>query len=481
MRQLPDFRQMPRTWLASLLAGTILLLAGCPPVETETPQSDSGLPLEGAELTLTVVDDPAMAKSAERLRGEWNSQTAGRYSVSETTVQSVLSGAPLAGDAAVVPSWMLGVLAERDAIAPIPSGGSARQDAVFEALRRGEAVYGTSVIALPFGSPVFVCYYRADLLEQIDRQPPRTWDEYLAIARLLQEVNANAESWHGSLEPLAPDWAGLVLLARAAAYAKHRENYSAWFDIQTMEPLIAGPPFVRAMEDLLATVKASGATSLALDPEGVRRAFWSGQAGMAVSWPTAAAGDLPPEPDVPFRAGFAELPGSRATYNVSRARWDERTADESIHVPLLSMSGRLGVINRTTAHTEAALELLCWLSDSHWSPTVSAKSPATTLFRTEQLTKPGAWVEPPVSAEAASHYGAITKTALGRRNWLTALRIPGRQAYLAALDKAVHAAIASEATAQQALDTAAATWRATTESLGLDQQRTAYRRSLGLE
>ena len=56
----------------------------------------------------------------------------------------------------------------------------------------------------------------------------------------------------GVLEPLGPGWAGVVLLARAASYAKHPDNYSTLFDINTMEPLIAGEPFVRALEELLA-------------------------------------------------------------------------------------------------------------------------------------------------------------------------------------------------------------------------------------
>lgn len=476
--------------LPLFLAGTILFFAGCLVSQPDESNLAPVSPLDGTELSLTVVDDSAMTKSAERLRGEWNSQTGGRFSVTAATVETLLGGASLPGDAVILPSSLLGAVAERDWLAVLPSDAqsadaSAEQPddraAVFEALRRGEAVWGTKVAAVPFGSPVFVCYYRADLLEQLDRSPPRTWDEYATLARLLTDVNVNSESWRGAIEPLGPGWAGLVLLARAAAYAKHRENYSVWFDINTMAPLIAGPPFVRALEELVETANIGSAESLELDPDGARRAFWSGRAGMALSWPTAAADAIPSETDALFPMGFTELPGSVKVYNVSRNRWDERAEDESVHVPLLSIAGRLGIINRTTAHSEAALELLSWLSGSHWGPTVCAKSPATTLFRPEHLTMPGVWVEPPVSSEAAAQYGATVEAALSRRNWLTALRIPGRAAYLTALDQAVHTAVRGEATPREALNTAVASWRATTDSLGLDSQKTAYRRSLGLE
>lgn len=473
-----------------LLAGTLSFLAGCPGPQPGAPEPGVAPPLAGSELSLIVVDDPAIARSAERLRGEWNSQTGGGFSVTETTAEELLATASLPGDAVILPSALLGAVAEREETVPslpralvagFPDEQRGEWSDVFEALRRGEAVWGAKEVAVPFGSPVFVCYYRADLLEQLDRPPPRTWDEYPAVARLLAEANPGTKPWHGAVEPLGPGWAGLVLLARAAPYARHRENYSVWFDIQTMAPLIAGPPLVRALEELVEAAKLGPADTLELDPDGVRRAFWAGRAGMALTWPTAAADDLPPDLSDKLRAGFAELPGSTEVYNVSRNRWDERLADECLHVPLLSIAGRLGTVTRGSAHAEAAQELLMWLSGSHWSPTVCAKSPATTLFRQEHVSASAAWVEPPASSDAAARYAAVTAAALGRRVWVTALRIPGREAYLAALDQAVHAAVRGEATPQEALDAAAESWRATTDSLGLDRQRTAYRRSLGFE
>ena len=483
----PPRRRTLRTHAGPLLGlvAAVLVLAGCPSPEPETPEPAA--PLAGTELRLTIVDDPAMATSAERLRGEWRAQTGGRFSVSEATAEEVLAAASLPGDAAVVPSALLGPLAQRDQIAPIPprtpspdpfTAQPPARPAVFEALRRGETVWGTTVKGIPFGSPVLVCYYRADLLEQLDRRPPRTWEEYRALARLLADANPNAEPWHGTVEPLGPGWAGLVLLARAAPYAKHRANYSVWFDIRTMEPLIAGPPFVRALEELVEAAAFGPRESLQLGPDEVRRAFWSGRAGMALSWPTAAAADLPP--DAAFRAGFAELPGSGEVYNVSRNRWDARAEDECPRVPLLAVAGRLGVVSREAAHAGAAQELLAWLSGPEWSTAVSAGSPATTLFRREHLAAPRAWVEPPARADAAAQYAAATAAALERRQWVAALRIPGREAYLAALDQAVHAAVRGETTPQEALNGAAESWRATTDELGVGTQRTAYRRSLGL-
>ncbi len=163
-------------------------------------------------------------------------------------------------------------------------------------------------MAVPFGSPVFCCYYRADLLEKLGRRPPKTWAEYHSLAKLLAKISPlplekaqnkknsprplgegqGVRAWCGTIEPLAPGWAGDVLLARAAAYAKHRDNFSTLFDIETMEPLVSGPPFVQALEGLVAAAKLGPADPLRYDPASARAAFWAGRCGMALAWPTAA-------------------------------------------------------------------------------------------------------------------------------------------------------------------------------------------------
>ncbi len=86
----------------------------------------------------------------------------------------------------------------------------------------------------------------------------------------------------------ARGWAGLVLLARAAAYAKERDNYTTLFDYKTFAPTIAGPPFVRALTELVEAAKLGPAEQLEYDPAAVRAEFWKGTTAMAISWPTAA-------------------------------------------------------------------------------------------------------------------------------------------------------------------------------------------------
>ena len=492
--------QNPKSIIALCL---FALLAGCSSSEPVSDDPMADLHLEGVKLELLVVGDPELAAAVRRLRGEWNALTGSDFELKTLSEVEPADEDVLAADAVICPSYQLGTLAQRKLVAPMPAKLLPKRvlqaDAgdwigVFELLKLSETVWGSEVLAVPFGSPVLTLYYRADLLKKLGRQPPRTWAEYRELAELLDELldergnpgdSAAAEDgpdqtapWCGTIEPLAPGWAGLVLLARAAPYAKHPDNYSTLFDIHSMEPLVAGPPFIRALEELVAAAKAAPSDPFRYGPAEARAAFWRGQCGMALTWPSAAA-DLSADKSV--QVGFAELPGSVEVYTAGSPLPDPRAENEEPHVPLLAVAGRIGVVSRKSDHCRAAFRLLFWLSGNQFGPRVCSSSPATTLFRQSHLDSPQTWVEKPIPPESAAEYGALTERTFLRQQWLPALRIPGRSQYLAALDEAVRRAVVGELSAAESLGQAVTVWGEITGRLGPDAQKSAYRRSLGLD
>ena len=132
---------------------------------------------------------------------------------------------------------------------------------------------------------------------------------------------------------------------------------------------------------------------------------------------------------------FSELPYAGKAFNVGNQQWEGLAEDQDPHVPLLGLAGRVGAVCSAAKHRDAALELLAWLSSNSSGDPASAASPATTLYRRSQLKSAINWVEKPVSPAAASQYAAITETTFRRSQWLEAPRIPGRDEYLAALDR----------------------------------------------
>lgn len=482
-----------RLWSVGVSVGLALCLAGCPGPDSSTKSSNAQQPAELVKLRVLVVGDPDLAKAIQQFEGEWNAQSGGEFKVETLADADPIPTEKLDVDAVIAPSYHLGGMVERKEVWPVPpevlQAGEGNWAGIFRVLQGHEASWRGQVMAIPMGSPVLTIYYRADLLEKLRRQPPRTWDEYQRLAQLLADrknlgdaAPAPDRPWRGALEPLGPGWAGLTLLARAAPYATHRGNYSTLFNVDTMQPLIDGPPFVRALEELVATAKLGPADPAPADPAAVRKAFWDGECAMALTWPTATAKIAAPQ-DRNFRVGFADLPGAKDVYNVSTRVWEGRQEKEEPRVPLVGAAGRLGMVTSRSAHPDVACRLLFWLSDDQWSHQVRpvcAASPMTTLFRKVQARSPREWLEPAIPASAGAQYGEVTSQALSREKSLVALRIPGRAEYLKALDQAVQRTLRGEAPAKASLSQAAADWQKITDRLGRSSQGQAYSHSVGL-
>lgn len=462
---------------------------GCSP-DRPVGEAESATAKARPGLTLLVVDDPAMTAAIESLRAEWQARTGGELAIEQADSSKLGSSDELAAaDAVIYPSRLLGELVENQRIAPLPAEYTANRELAwtdnFELLQLAETTWARKPHAVPFGSPVLTLYARGDLLEAVSKELPRDWHAYHELADLLgrrENLHEKAPladaTWQGSLQPLAKGWAGRVLLARAAPYVKHRDHFSSLFDIETMEPLIAGEGFVRALDELVADYKLGPPEQIEMDPAAVRKAFLAGQAALAITWP-AHAGEPAPPSHVPTT--FAELPGAGVVYNFADQSWEKRQDRESPHVPLLGLAGRLGSITADSAHPQQALQLLAWLSGREWGERVSTASRGTTLYRRSQLRTPQPWVDAGTDSAAAAAYANSVQSALNREQYLTVPRIPGEAEYMAALDDATRQVLLQEKTATTALAEAAVKWREITDRLGRDQQKAAYRASLEFE
>lgn len=454
-------------------------------------------PFAGVKLKLTVVDDKPLAEAAGLLRGEWTSQTGAEFEVIDASADILGGGDPAKvgelGDAIICQPRELGPLASAGMVAPLPNAEKLRQGdwaEIFELLTLREAVWNKQPYGVPFGSPVLVCYYRADLLRKLGRKPPQTWADYQTLSALLAErknlgdaAPAADAPWCGTIEPLGGPWAATTFLARAAAYVKHRSNLSTLFDIRTMEPLIDGPPFVRALDELAAAAKLGPKEPLAQTPEMARAAFWRGECGMALSWPTAskAVEQIQPPEGASIEVGFARLPGSAQAFDISSRAWGARNADEDPHVPLLGATGRMGFVSAKANSVQAAAQLLLWLADKTNSPQVSPVSSQTTLFRDSQMKSPQKWVEPAVPPLTAARYASLTQQSLDGQTCLLIPRMPGMDEYLHSLEAAIGRTVRGEQTSLDSLHDAALEWGKITERRGLEGQKKAYLRCLGLD
>lgn len=489
-----------RFFAAAILAAAVLFAGGCETQQNESSHAPKS-PAPPAALRMAVVDDPALADSLRKVRGEWRAQSGAELEIQELTAGDVVSAERIDADAVIYPLNLLGSLAERRLIRPLNAtwlaGDPLDAKDLLLAADSPEFTWDGQPYAVPLGEPVFVLWYRTDWFAGTGKQPPRSWEEYQALVKFFGD-SANRDvaikrgdvndstflfvgEWGSTVEPLAKGWASSLLLARAAAYAKHRDYFSVLFDRETMKPLIGGPPFVRALTELAAAAKSSSVDLTRLTPSDTVASFLTGHSVMAIGWPKP-----PPEAGRPvakssLSAGSiacVELPGAPAAYNPGHAAWENRAADESARVTLRGLDGRAGSVVRGSDHAAAAFGLLAWMAGKRWSTDILSVSPATAMFRQSQLEEPSAWTGKQLDLAAAKQYGEALQAGLARRETLLVPRLPGAMEYLAALDDTVAAVIKGKTSPQQALDEAAAKWEQITDRFGRQRQLEAYRRSL---
>ncbi len=471
--------------LASLqffaVLAAITLAVGCRPDSPEST-SNTSKPTEQSPLRVLVVDDEPLGEAIAR---QWIARTESKIDVQHATYERIASAQRLPADVVVFPSSLLGQLAERGLIAPIPSetlrGGEFDERDVFGQVRMAEVRWGRQPAAVPLGSPQLLLAYREDLFEALDLQPPETWEDYQHLVEQLRDPNAlgdfkpeSPEAWQPTAEPLAPGWASRLLLARAAAYVTHRDQVAALFHPDTMAPLIAEPPFVQALEELASANKGQ--------PERLTAAqtleqLAAGKAGLAIGFPEAVAVSSS-KSETLTKLRFAPLPGSAKIYNFPVGEWESRRDGEPTRAALVGIPGRQAAVSASAKQGQAALNFLVWLSSGEISGRTSPTSPATAPFRKSQLAETGRWLG--LEDQSANSCAGALEQSLSQQRSVMSLRIPGNQEYLAALDEAVEAVVAGKQPSAEALKSAADKWEQITDRLGRDKQQLAYRRSLNV-
>ena len=460
-------------WLSLVLTALALAMAGCPQPRGPASQLPAADRTQPAPLKLLVVDDEPLGKAIAR---EWISRTEGQIDVQSVSRAEMLAASRLPGDVVIAANGDLGHLVERGLIAPLSEEALAGEEfnrrEIFDQVRLRDITWGNKTLAVPLGSPQLLLVYRKDLFARLALAPPRTWAEYQQVR---ERLKADDPSLAPAIEPLADGWAGQLLLARVAAYVTHRDQLSPLFHLTTLDPLITTRPYLRALEELVAAQKDSPSGERRSPPQ-VLAELQAGRAAMGIAWPAPIA-----ESGEPGKSpiALALLPGATEVYDFARDEWEERAGAEEAHVPLLGVAGRVGCISATAANPAAAENFVVWLGGQEASTIVSPTSAATTLFRESQLAAAGRWT-PSLDAPAAKEYAQTLKQSAALQRYLS-LRLPGRHEYLAALDAAVVQAVAGEKSAADALAGAADEWKKITARIGLEHQRRALVRDLGLE
>jgi multiple sugar transport system substrate-binding protein len=498
-------------WRA-LVGIACLALPACGPSETR----QTGPPFAGIELEVAAVGNPAILEAVRVQSGEWERESGARLNFRTEPIEP-----SQAASAAVVifPGSQLGALVDAEALAVIPEsavqpGGGillglpdetseepetpAPRDIldfadVAQPFREQVSKYGDDRVALPLGGTALVLVYRRDALaspeiqqfakeKAIELQPPGTWEELDALARLLegQDWSGDGRPDHGIALPLALDPEGLgcaIFLARAAALGQPLDQYSLLFDAETMKARLSAPPFLAALEGLVALKDAGPPGMPSFDAAAAREAFRRGQAALLID--RAENAGQWTDPAAPASVGVASLPGSPRVFDPVRETWITPSAVNKVGY-LPAGGGWLAGISRSTTgpRREAALAFVKSLASAEVAQSlVSDPAFPMTSIRISHLTLGLPDPQAALGVDSREWGQALLETYASTRA-VPSLRIPEAEGYLADLDQARAAVAAGELDAQKALESTSRLWDERTDRLGRDRQLWHYRRSL---
>jgi multiple sugar transport system substrate-binding protein len=160
--------------------------------------------------------------------------------------------------------------------------------------------YNGRLYRVPVRSDTGVLYYRRDLLEAAGLSPPRTLEELVAIAKILQQ---RGDVRWGYL------WQGRQYEGSTAMFVEIMQGFDGfWIDPQTLEVGLDQPEVIRAVDFLRSTiaegVSPPGVTTYV--EEDTRLIFQNGDAAFLRSWPYVFP--LANQPDSAIRGKFGMMP-----------------------------------------------------------------------------------------------------------------------------------------------------------------------------
>lgn len=395
---------------------------------------------------------------------------------------------------------------------------------LFPLIQSKQTRWGANRVAMPLGVAMPIWCLRSDLLSSqtavestttaspnASAPPttlPQTWSQFTPWAVAIQNRLKNASKSSSNdvanpapagqasetasvmaefvlLEPMAGQSAAESLFTRAAPYLVHRSQFSTFFQLATMEPMLGEPAMRRALAEMVRQYEDGTSEQrdfvCSATPQMVSEALRTGRTLSVILSPTAAYSTAWDDAvkGAKLSVRFAPVPGSDEVFNPTSQAWERRGERESKQMPYLS-DGRVIVVTPSCATPRIAQRLAIELSSTDSNRPLLASSETTGPFRFTDETFATSWCEPWVSTNAAVERVRVVRRLANSELGLPFPAIEGRGDYLTALAEEIRAAIRGEKTSDAALDAATLRWNEITEKYGRDTQKATYRKSLGL-
>jgi len=476
-------------------------------VEVEKEAAAPAKPYEGVEVNVLTFTGPQIAEPLQRRGPDFTELTGATINVStvpfnelyQKLLTDMATGTNSFDAFVFAPQWMVDYIVPgylEDLTPRIEADDAIQWDDVAPFFRDFSATYGGKIYTIPLDGDFHMGYYRSDLLEEAGLEPPKTWDEYLEVAKTFhgQDLNGDGDPDYGSCISKKRGAQAYWFIYDIAAPMIQTQGTSqgTFFNTETMEPLVKNAAFAKALEIYNETTQYGPPDELNLDVGDTRSLFTSGRCALSIDW--GDIGTLAIDPDtsiVQDKTGAMITPGVTEVLDWETGELvpcDETTCPYAVdgvnYAPFAAYGGWSGGINAAIDDQtkDAAYAFLSYMSQpAQANVDVTIGKTGFNPYRTSQFLNRQGWVEAGMSPKAASDYLGAIEGSLASPNMVLDLRIPQNQRYQGVvLDTAVAQFMAGEITAEEAMDQIYNGWEEITDELGREDQLAAYRGTLGV-
>ena len=462
----------------------LITVCGCSEAPDQTVEQ-TAVVMPPKLLNVLFVDSTEVADEVAR---RWTADRNGELAISSVSADEYLANDYAASeqhDVVIYPARLLGQLSADDQVIPLPDEVWNSEELDNRGLLRDSRTtlirFGDQRWAVPLGSPGLRMMLRKDVLDALELQVPKTWPDFVQLIEKLSSskpVDEDGNALPVDLYfPTDGQYAAYSLLAISASTVRHRGKLNSVFNRQTMEPLIAEPPYAEALATLReVTSRAKGSTV-----EQAVSKFFQGEAAVVVGWPTAAFGDEAEVSDATLdNCIVARLPGSRRWYDFSSSRWQPND-DGVAQVELTGFTAIQASLLTSNRHPTTAYDFLSWLGSKKVAISVFSKCPNSSPTRASHLGNTQSWTGELLSVENNDIYADQITQINEQPVFLMFPRINGIEEYLASLSEGVRSYLNEEATDPNAvLRKVADQWNVMTEKYDRNQQEKLLRMDFGL-
>ncbi|HZZ61645.1 MAG TPA: extracellular solute-binding protein [Roseiarcus sp.] len=404
-------------------------------------------------------------------------------------------------DAAVfAPQWMVDYVAGGylEELGPrIAKDKKIEWDQIAPFFRNFSATYNGKIYLVPLDGDFHMLYYRTDVLEKAGLKPPRTWDEYLEVAKALngKDFNGDGSKDYGSCiakKRNAQSYWFITDISGSMIQSKGT-GQGTFFDTKDMKPLIDNQAFRKALEFLKESGEYGPPNELNLDVSDTRPLFVSGKCALNLDWGDVGVLAIDPKTSkVIDKTGSVITPGSTSVLDWSTGKLEAcnkencpYAIDGVNHSPYAAFGGWSGGINVKAKDRvkDAAYAFLSFMSQPKQSnEDVTIGRTGFNPYRLSQFTYNDVWKNAGMSKVAGDSYLGAIRDSLNSPNMILDLRIPQNQKYQqVVLDEAIARYLAGEIDEDQTVKAVVDGWNDLNEQNGVESQLKYYKGSLGIK